>query len=465
MSSYTDAQADNQVPFIETDFIPVIPVTDIAPHPVYKADRVKTIDMIRGVALLGILMMNIPIFGLDRSELSRVIHMPHNSTDFRTFEVIEAFFGGTMRTLFSMLFGAGMVLFTLNKHDKPGGATVAEYYYRRLLWLVFFGIINAYVLMWEGDILFYYGLAGMLLYPFRKTAVKWLLLLGILCLSINHIKGMFQWNEAREVRAKYLSAIAAEKAHKKLTPEQENAKERWLEIEKNRQPDMDKAARNVAEMRGSYITVLKHLVPVNSMSETWGTYHATWDWLSMMFIGMALFYLGFFSDKLATSTYVAVLLVGYGVGIPVALSYFEAYKGEASFGAYLDQWRVPHWALYDLRRLLLALGHASLIVLVYRSKMVPWLMRALGNVGQMAFSNYLMQSIFCSLIFFGYGFGYYNKLAYHQLYFVVAGIWVFQLIFSSVWLRYFRFGPFEWLWRSLTYWKKQPMIAEKQTAV
>jgi uncharacterized protein len=111
----------------------------------------------------------------------------------------------------------------------------------------------------------------------------------------------------------------------------------------------------------------------------------------------------------------------------------------------------------DFRRLFLCIGHASLILLVFRSRLVPWLMKALASTGQMAFTNYLMQSIICSLFFYGYGLGYYNKLAFHQLYYVVAAIWILQMIFSSIWLSYFRFGPFEWVWRSLTYWEKQPM--------
>ena len=84
-------------------------------------------------------------------------------------------------------------------------------------------------------------------------------------------------------------------------------------------------------------------------------------------------------------------------------------------------------------------------------------MKALSAVGQMAFTNYLMQSIICTFFFYGHGLGYYGKLYFHQIYYVVAAVWIFQLIFSSIWLRYFRFGPFEWVWRSLTYWKMQPM--------
>ena len=142
--------------------------------PVAAAERIKTIDILRGVALLGILLMNISGFGIDWETSGTIIRGPHNTADFRTYTVIETFFSGTMKGLFSMLFGAGMILFTMNKKETLGGITVAELYYRRLLLLVMFGVINAYVLLWIGDILYAYGLAGMVLYPFRKTAAKWL---------------------------------------------------------------------------------------------------------------------------------------------------------------------------------------------------------------------------------------------------------------------------------------------------
>jgi uncharacterized protein len=180
--------------------------------------------------------------------------------------------------------------------------------------------------------------------------------------------------------------------------------------------------------------------------------------LSMMFIGMGLLVLGFFSNKLSTSTYALLLLVGYGVGIPLGWAYFQGYVYSASdFVSFIDTWRVPQWQIYDFRRIFLCLGHASLLMLIFRSRIVPWLMRALANVGQMAFTNYLVQSILCTLFFYGYGLGNYNHLRFHQLYYVVFAVWILQLIYSSIWLHYFRFGPFEWIWRSLTYWKKQPM--------
>src|SRR5262245_16539126 len=184
--------------------------------------------------------------------------------------------------------------------------------------------------------------------------------------------------------------------------------------------------------------------------EIYYMYNGIWDMLCMMFIGMGLLMLGFFSNKLKTSTYVILLLVGYGVGVPLGLAYFNtAVAWDHNMATYVDDWRVPGWQIYDFRRVFLCLGHVSLIMLIFRSRIVPWLMKALSNVGQMAFTNYLVQSIICTLFFYGYGFGRYNTLRLHELYYVVFAVWTLQLIYSSIWLNYFRFGPLEWVWRSL----------------
>ncbi|WP_169750807.1 DUF418 domain-containing protein [Spirosoma radiotolerans] len=433
-------------------------VHELAPQPVAKADRIQTIDLIRGMALLGILMMNIPGFGFLGSGFNAILRNP-TGPDFYTFAIVGTAFEGTMRGLFSMLFGAGMVLFTQNKRELENGPTVAEYYYRRLLWLVLFGVINAYVLLWRGDILFFYGLCGMLLYPFRQTKAVWLIGLAVVCMGINSIRPELWYSNLRGNRAGYLEAVNLEKAHKKPTEKQKEAKAAWEKFEKNFAPNPKKDAKERKEMRSDYGTVFAHLLPENSNSETFYTYYGSWDMLLMMFIGMALLQWGFFSNKLPTSTYAVTLLVGYGLGLPI--SWFYAVVSQIDWvqhtGQMVDNYRTLPFQLYDIRRVLLALGHASLLLLVYRSQVVPWLMRALTAVGQMAFTNYLMQSIICTLFFHGYGLGYYGKLAHYELYYVVVGVWIFQLIVSPIWLQYFLFGPFEWLWRSLTYWKMQPM--------
>lgn len=427
-------------------------------QPVALTDRIKSIDTIRGFALLGILMMNIPGFGINWDFWYPLVNGPRSGKDYYTFAVVFTFFEGTMRGLFSMLFGAGMILFMQNKKDVPGGTTVAEYYYRRLLWLVLFGVINAFVILWEGDILFFYGLCGMLLFAFRKLKPKWLLILGLACVSFGMIKQQWSWNEFRGTRKNYTEAMAAKKEKKQLTPEQQGAISTWMEIEKNQKPDTAVTNRNFRKMQSGYGTIFTYFIPSNANGEIWYMYNGIWDMLAMMFIGMALLLWGFFTNKLRTSTYAMWLLIGYGIGIPIGWVIFDqGWMNYGNVGAYVDSWRSSHMIFGEFRRILLTVGHASLLMLVFRSRIVPWLMKALANVGQMAFTNYLMQSIICTFFFYGYGFGNYNKLKFHQLYYVVGAVWVFQIIFSAIWLRYFRFGPFEWVWRSLTYWKKQPM--------
>lgn len=428
--------------------------------PVSKADRIQSIDSIRGVALLGILLMNIPGFGMNDDFWYELFHSPRSGYDYLTFSWIVVFFEGTMRGLFSMLFGAGMVLFMLNKKEQPGQTSVAVYYYRRLLWLVLFGAINAFVILWRGDILFFYGLSGMILFAFRKLAPKWLLIISFTCISFGMITGAWFWSETREKRTDYLEAVAAKKEKKKLTEEQQAAITTWTSMEKSwsQKPDTAVSNENLRKMHSGYITIFTYMIPNNSMGETFGMYYGLWDFLAMMFLGMALFSWGFFTNKLSTSTYTIWLLIGYGIGIPIAYQLMNIeFTSVANRTAFVDRWTMNPFVFRESRRVLITIGHASLVMLVFRSKIVPWLMRALANVGQMAFTNYLMQSIICTFFFFGYGFGYFGTLRFHQIYYVVGAVWIFQLIFSNIWLKYFRFGPFEWVWRSLTYWKLQPM--------
>jgi uncharacterized protein len=437
--------------------------TDAVPHPVEKKDRIGTVDMVRGFALLGILLMNMPGFSIPDYKFFDALKGSHDNADYKTVLVIFSFFEGTMRGLFSMLFGAGMILFTFNKHDQPGKPTVAEYYHRRLLWLVAFGLFNAWILQWVGDILFFYGLAGMLLYAFRNSSPRLLIGLSALCMLIGIYRTTSQHNDMREQRLNYVAAKKAEKEKKPLTEEQSKALQAWPGIESNFKPDTAQAREHVAEMRGSYVQVFNEQFDRNRNSEPWGMYFGVWDSLVMMLLGMALLKLGFFSNQWSTKGYALTLLVGYGVGLPAGFFYFKGLEWFIlDVAKYTDQYRFTHQNLYDVKRILLSLGHASLLMLIFRSGVLNWLMKALANVGQMAFTNYLSQSIFCSFIYFGYGLGLYDHFRIYQIYFVVLGIWIFQLIFSSIWLRYFRFGPFEWLWRSLTYWKKQPMRIESQ---
>ena len=172
-----------------------------------------------------------------------------------------------------MLFGAGMVLFMMNKKETPGQPSVAIYYYRRLLWLVFFGIINAYVILWQGDILFYYGLLGMLLFAFRKLAPKWLLVIALACISFGMIRSGWGWSETREKRANYLEAMVAKKENKKLTEEQQKAITTWQQIEKVQKPDTATINKNYRKMHSGYLTIFTYFIPSNAINEIEYTYN------------------------------------------------------------------------------------------------------------------------------------------------------------------------------------------------
>jgi uncharacterized protein len=180
-----------------------------------------------------------------------------------------------------------------------------------------------------------------------------------------------------------------------------------------------------------------------------------WDAIAFMFFGMYLYKKRVLTGERSKKFFLGMMIAGYAVGL--SLNYFNL---RTVLNLNFDMTRMAdemYINIYQVRRLFLTVGHLSLIMLVYKSGIVPVFFKALSKVGQMAFSNYLMQSILCSLIFYGYGLSWFGGLQRYELYIVMAGLWLFQIAFSNLWLQYFRFGPFEWLWRSLTYWKRQPM--------
>ncbi len=176
---------------------------------------------------------------------------------------------------------------------------------------------------------------------------------------------------------------------------------------------------------------------------------------------MGLLRLGFFSATRSYREYALIALAGYAVGI--SINSYVAYcdiRSHFEVIPSLFRWTpygVLKWAGYDVQRLAVALAHASVILMICKAKLFRWPTARLAAVGQMALTNYLSDTLVCTTLFNGYGFGLFGQLQRYQIYWVVLAIWIFQLAVSEPWLRHFRFGPAEWLWRSLTYWKPQPM--------
>jgi len=173
----------------------------------------------------------------------------------------------------------------------------------------------------------------------------------------------------------------------------------------------------------------------------------------MMLLGIALFKWRVLTAERSYKFYALMALLGYGIGL--SINYYElqlVLNGKFSFLAFSQSTLTYYWG-----RLFTAMGHVGLIIIFCKLPILAWLKTSLASVGKMALTNYLMQSVICMIVFTGVGFGLFGRLQRYELYYVVFSIWLFQLIISPIWLTYFRFGPAEWLWRSLTYEKAQPI--------
>lgn len=430
--------------------------------PVSGANRLRVIDVLRGVALLGILLMNMPGFSMPEYSFESFKNDP-TSINFWVFAVISVLFEGKMRALFGMVFGAGVLLFVSNKGTV--GKSVHSLFYRRMIWLVIFGLIHAHLILWIGDILYLYGICGMLLYLFRNVRPKFLVLGVPIVAIISFVAGTLFYQNIRNQRIAYVEATAAQSANLPLTETQTKALEDWREIEKTLIPSREAAEANTAKMRSDYWTVSERLRPLNIKFQTVLLPFGLWDSLALMLLGLALFKWGFLTGSWENADYWKVVKIGYGLGLPLVIyATYYSFQNYTTLEANLARMeRVAiNWVdlIYPFQRILLVMAHAALIILLFKSGKIQGLFRRFEAVGQMAFTNYISHSVICTLFFFGYGLGYYGYLQYYQTYLLALAIWVMQLIVSPFWLKHFRFGPLEWLWRTLTYWKIQPFRKE-----
>ena len=178
----------------------------------------------------------------------------------------------------------------------------------------------------------------------------------------------------------------------------------------------------------------------------------------MMLLGMALFKLGVFSASKSRGVYMLMVIIGFGIGIPLiltGLSQHEAHDYAQEYSQFVGM-QYNYWGSLGV-----ALGWVGIVMLVCKAGLLNFIAAALAAVGRMALTNYLMHSIVCTLFFYGYGLGYYGSFNLAEQMIVVGAVWLFQLIASPIWLTMFRFGPAEWLWRSMTYWRRQPMLIQR----
>jgi uncharacterized protein len=425
--------------------------------PTEREERSGMLDSTRGIAVLGILIMNITGFGIPRAYDDPTNWGGAQGSNLEVWRFVALFFEGTMRGLFTVLFGAGALLFLQRHTARNPGLLPADLYFRRTMWLVVFGVVNAYVLLWSGDILYYYGIVGLLLFVFRNVTPRKLIAAAAVIMVLQTAVTFTEWFGYSEQRAAAEEAQQARSDGKVLTPAQSEAIENFASTNEQFKPSGEDLNNIVSRMRKSYASAFGVVAPESWHFETTFFFqHGLLECLGMMLLGMALLKYGVLTGTAPRRVYASMLLIGYAIGLPVNL--FETNNLVA--GEFSVEALIASYLTYDLGRIPMTLGHIGLIGLVYQSGALSAAMRAMGYVGQMALTNYLAQSVICMFLFTGAGFAWYGKLERHELYYVVVVIWIAQVIWSPLWLRRFRFGPAEWLWRSLTYWQKQPMRSE-----
>jgi uncharacterized protein len=426
--------------------------------PVSQAERIVVIDSLRGIALLGILLMNIPYFGLPAPAFDNPVLMNEMGTiNYKVWYFINMVPEGTMRAIFSMLFGGGVLLFISRLEKRVEGLMPAEYFIRRQLWLVVFGLFNAFILLWPGDILFQYGVLGIILFVFRRMPVKGLLITAAVCLLLMTARENIDLHRT-QLKIKKGEAIAKiDTVKTKLTEEQKDILGEMTGIKEKSDTAAQKKEmkKSLAKKQGSYSKAYEFISNTSAYFEFEYTYYGLWDVLLFMFLGLAFFKNGILMGNAKTSTYLIMTIVGLGLGI--FLTYLRLQPLiDAKFNYFVYLKKI-NFQMYEISRMFRSLGLFGLIMLLYKSGWFNWLFKLMQPVGQMAFTNYLMQSFMSNLFFLGIGFGMIGKLERHEIYYVVGVIWVVQIIWSHIWLRFYRFGPLEWCWRSLTYWKLQPI--------
>jgi uncharacterized protein len=413
-----------------------------------------SIDVLRGLALFGILTMNILSLGLpSTARLNPYVAGGFSGINYYAWLVGYFLCDEKMISIFSMLFGAGLVLMTDRSNQQ--GRSSAPRYYRRVGILLVIGLIHAY-LIWEGDILVSYALCGMLVYPLRKLSPRTLVIVAVLVMLPSVPFTAAVSNVFQSLRDASVRLQQAEQNGEAVSPEDKELAKGWDDIRKAFHPTPSEVAEAIQENRESsyWRLIVKNAPQVFEIQTTVFASAFVWTITGRMLIGIALMKVGVLSSNLSMRFYRRLALVGYGLGWPIVAiaanrliqSHFDVVE---LFGGCFQ--------INFFGSILVAIGHLAVVMMVCKGGWFPWLTARLASVGRMALTNYLMQSVLCTTFFNGYGFGFYGAFDRVSLYGIVAVVWALQLWSSSLWLSYFRFGPVEWLWRSLTYGTLQPM--------
>ncbi len=398
--------------------------------PTKPSQRITALDALRGFAILGILVMNVQSFAM-------IYAAYQNPSAFGDLTGLNkwvwifghVFFDLKFMALFAIMFGAGIILITSSAEKK--GVSPARLHYRRNFWLLIFGLMHAY-LFWSGDILAAYAVCGFFVYIFRKWSPKWLVVVGFFLFAI---PSLIQF-----LGQASLPNLPADQLH---------------EMTLSWQPTPEMVADEVTAFQSGWLAQMEYRVATSLEMHTFiFLVYMGWRICGMMLIGMALFKWGVLTAERSRQFFTRLMLFGFFVGFPLVLvgvvqnfAHDWAFSYSMFTGSQYNYWG----------SLLVSFGYIGMVMLIAKSERMPLVVNRFAAVGRMALTNYFLQTLICTTLFYGHGLGWFGQVNRAGQVLVVLGVWAFQLIVSPIWLHHFRFGPFEWLWRSLTYWQWQPL--------
>ncbi|NGM69026.1 DUF418 domain-containing protein [Natronolimnobius sp. AArcel1] len=417
-------------------------VTETAPadatatrEPTAPGDRIVSLDVLRGFALLGILVINIWLFALPMvGWLDPTLYGDFSGGNYAAWFVSHVFFEQKFVTLFTFLFGAGVVLFM----ESKSGQSARRLHFKRTFWLLVIGLAHAY-LLWYGDILVAYACCGFLVVFVRKWGPKRLLALGLIMFALPALIYLLSG-------VGYVVADAGTQA------------EIESQIVAGFGAGPDDIDQEIAAYQGGWLEQVEFRASLVFMQQTVGFISETfWQLGGLMLIGMALYKWGVLSNARSRSFYRRLLVAGGTTGLALILTgvWYRELVAWDTAQVLLLAYLFNYWG-----SLLLALAYVAGIMLLCRAAVGGRIETALAAVGRTAFSNYLLQTVLATSIFYGHGLGLFATLSRLELLGVVVLIWAIQVPLSVVWLRRYRFGPVEWCWRTLTYGERQPMRRE-----
>ena len=418
--------------------------------------RITQLDVLRGFAVLGIYWINVVIFGLPSGgyALPNMLGQAQ-SLNIGHWMFSELFVEGSMRGLFSMLFGASAMIFLSESRLGASGLMIVDRYYRRNLLLVLFGVIHAYLFLWPYDVLYAYGLIGLFLFPLRKLGATTLIIAGCLLLVIGDLEyGKPLTEKPDSLLVSNLDETQSDEPAGEAMKDAANIKNK--QAENYRESMQAQMEDDTILHQSGYLKIFQgQLEEVVSQQSLYMYSVHFYDIGGMMLIGMALLKLGVLSGKRSLGFYIALALAGYAISM--AIRSFNI-SSELSHGFVTDDITEHGGVTYEIGRLPLTLGHIGLIGILCHYSIFNFMTNTVAKVGRLALSNYIMQTLISVWLFYGVGWGLIGVFERYQLTYVCLAVWVIQITFSIKWLKHFQYGPLEWVWRSLIYGKRQPML-------